>query len=296
MIATAKDVLTVETTIHAPVEEVWECWSNPKHIVRWNYASDDWHTPRSENNLHEGGKFLSRMEARDGSWGFDFSGVYTKVEPYKLISYLIDDGREVQVTFMTDNNNTIVTENFEPEDTHSFDMQKMGWQAILDNFRRYVEISRRMVPLHFEIQINAPADKVFHILTNKETWMEWVSVFNPSSRFEGSWDRDSEIRFLGEDEHGNLGGMVCRIRENIPGKYLSIEYTGVVDNNKVVTSGPEAEKWAGGRENYTLSEENGKTTLAVDSDAVPEFREYFENTWPQALNKLKEICERVKKS
>lgn len=292
MIATAKEVLTAETTIDAPVEIVWDFWSDPKHIVRWNYASDDWHTPRAENDLREGGKFRWRMEARDGSWGFDFSGVYTKVEPYKLVSYIIDDGREVQITFFSDNNKTVVTENFEPEDTHSFDMQKTGWQSILDNFKRYVEISGRMDPLHFEIQINAPAEKVFQILTDEQFWQEWTSIFNPSSRMEGSWERDAEVRFLGEDENGNIGGMAGRIRENIPGKYLSIEYTGVIENNKVVTSGPEAEKWIGGRENYTLSEENGKTLLAVDSEVIKDFREYFENTWPEALIRIKEISER----
>lgn len=134
-----KTIITVETTIKRPVEKVWELWTSPEHITKWNNASDDWHTPRAENDLHVGRKFLSRMEAKDGSVGFDFEGVYDVVKLNKLIEYTIADGRKVKITFTSQGNVTRVVESFEAESTNSTEMQKGGWQAILDNFKKYAE-------------------------------------------------------------------------------------------------------------------------------------------------------------
>jgi uncharacterized protein YndB with AHSA1/START domain len=131
--------ITIRTTVKAPVSKVWEYWSAPQHIKGWNNASDDWYTPRCENDLRTGGKFLSRMEARDGSMGFDFAGVYDEVREQQFISYHMGDGRKVEVTFSAKGNDTVVTETFEPEKTNPAEMQRNGWQSILDNFKRYVE-------------------------------------------------------------------------------------------------------------------------------------------------------------
>jgi uncharacterized protein YndB with AHSA1/START domain len=134
-----KTVITVATTVNAPVDKVWQYWTKPEHIIKWNNASDDWHTPRAENDLRVGGNFLSRMEAKDGSFGFDFGGAYDAVIANKYIEYTIGDGRKVKVTFDTDTNKTTVTESFEAEATNSIELQKGGWQAILDNFKKYME-------------------------------------------------------------------------------------------------------------------------------------------------------------
>ncbi len=134
-----KTNITVVTTVNAPVEKVWELWTEARHITRWNNASDDWHTPKAENDLRVGGKFLSRMEAKDGSAGFDFTGAYSRVEPHKHIDYTIEDGRKVLVSFVSKENRTTITETFETEQTHTLEMQKVGWQAILDNFKKYAE-------------------------------------------------------------------------------------------------------------------------------------------------------------
>jgi uncharacterized protein YndB with AHSA1/START domain len=131
--------VTVETSVKAPIEKAWKYWSKPEHIVNWNNASDDWHTPKAENDLRTGGKFSSRMEARDGSQGFDFGGVYDNVETNKLIEYSMGDGRKVKVIFSEDGDQTQITETFEVENTHPIQMQKEGWQAILDNFKKYIE-------------------------------------------------------------------------------------------------------------------------------------------------------------
>jgi uncharacterized protein YndB with AHSA1/START domain len=132
-------MITVETTVKAPVEKVWKYWAGSEHITKWNNASDDWHSPRSENDLRVGGKFLTRMEAKDGSFGFDFGGVYTEVENNRVIAYTMGDGRKVKVTFTAAGNETKVTETFEAENQNPVEMQKGGWQAILDNFKKYTE-------------------------------------------------------------------------------------------------------------------------------------------------------------
>jgi len=134
-----KTNITVVTTVNAPVEKVWESWTEPRHITRWNNASDDWHTQKAENDLRVGGKFLSRMEAKDGSAGFDFTGAYIRIEPHKQIEYMLEDGRKVLVSFLSKENKTTVTEIFEAEQTNTHEMQKAGWQAILGNFKKYTE-------------------------------------------------------------------------------------------------------------------------------------------------------------
>lgn len=141
MATTEKTIITVESTVNAPVAKVWEYWTSPEHITQWNNASEDWHTPHAENDLRVGGKFLSRMEAKDGSFGFDFIGVYDEVEENKSIVYTMEDGRKVAIAFISEGGSTEVTESFEAEDINSIELQQGGWQAILNNFKKYVETS-----------------------------------------------------------------------------------------------------------------------------------------------------------
>lgn len=131
--------ITVESTVNAPVAKVWEYFTKPEHITKWNAASDDWHSPRAENDLRTGGKFTTRMEAKDGSMGFDFGGVYDDVREHEVIDYTMGDGRKVQVRFTQEGGGTRVVETFEPEGTHPVEFQKAGWQSIMDNFKKYTE-------------------------------------------------------------------------------------------------------------------------------------------------------------
>lgn len=131
--------ITVQTTVNAPVEKAWKFFTTPEHITQWNSASPDWHSPRAENDLRVGGKFSFRMEAKDGSFGFDFGGVYDDVTPNERIEYTMEDSRKVTVEFKSNGNTTELVETFEAEDTNSIELQQMGWQAILDNFKRHVE-------------------------------------------------------------------------------------------------------------------------------------------------------------
>ncbi len=136
---TSKAKITIGNTVNAPVEKVWKFWTEPEHIKQWNSASPDWHTPSAENDLRVGGKFLSRMEAKDGSFGFDFWGVYDEVDTYKKIAYTLGDDRKVNVDFTGDDHTTTIESTFEAEGTNPIEMQKNGWQAILDNFKKYAE-------------------------------------------------------------------------------------------------------------------------------------------------------------
>src|SRR4030042_3682805 len=138
---TEKAIITVRAIIDAPVKKVWEFWTDPTHIIHWNNASDDWHTPRAENDLRVGGRFLSRMEAKGGIIGFDFTGVYSKIQLHKQIEYTLDDDRKVQVTFISNGNKATVAETFEAEQTNTIELQRTGWQSILNNFKQYVEAS-----------------------------------------------------------------------------------------------------------------------------------------------------------
>jgi uncharacterized protein YndB with AHSA1/START domain len=131
--------VTVQTIIKKDLATVWDFWTSPDHIMKWNSASPDWHTPRAENDVRTGGKFLSRMEAKDGSTGFDFGGTYTEIVPMQKIAYTISDGRNVSVEFIEIEDSVKITEAFEMENENSEELQRAGWQAILDNFKEYVE-------------------------------------------------------------------------------------------------------------------------------------------------------------
>lgn len=134
-----KTVILIHTTLKVPLEKVWKYWTTPEYIVKWNYASEDWHTPWVENDLHEGGKFNYRMEAKDGSMGFDFAGVYNAIILNKHIECTLGDGRKVKITFSAKKDKTEITESFETENTNSIELQRNGWQAILNNFKKYAE-------------------------------------------------------------------------------------------------------------------------------------------------------------
>lgn len=131
--------IAIEATVKSDIGKVWSAWTTPSDINQWNAANDDWHNPRSENDLRVGGKFCYRMEAKDGEMGFDFEGTYTKVVPQQLIEYVMEDNRVVSITFEPVSNGIKVVETFDAEDANSSEMQRQGWQSILNRFASYVE-------------------------------------------------------------------------------------------------------------------------------------------------------------
>jgi uncharacterized protein YndB with AHSA1/START domain len=132
-------MITVQSNINAPIKQVWECWTAPEHITKWNNASEDWHTPFAENDLRVGGKFSFTMAAKNGSMSFDFGGEYTLVEQNKAIKYVLGDGRKVEISFAATPTGVELVECFDPETVNPEELQRGGWQAILDNFKKYVE-------------------------------------------------------------------------------------------------------------------------------------------------------------
>ena len=133
------ELITVTTTVNASIEKVWEVWSNPVHIMHWNNASPDWQTTFAENDLQKGGRFSSYMEAKDGSFGFDFEAVYDEIVPGEKFQYTMPDGRMVNVEFEKNGNSTNVKVLFDAESVNSLELQKGGWQTILDNYKKYAE-------------------------------------------------------------------------------------------------------------------------------------------------------------
>jgi uncharacterized protein YndB with AHSA1/START domain len=131
--------ITVQTTVDATIENVWKIWTTPNDIIHWNTASDDWHTTKAENDLKIGGKFSYRMEAKDGSFGFDFEGIYDTVKTNELIAYTMADGRKSIITFKQHGNKINISQTFEAETENTIELQKKGWQAIMNNFKKYTE-------------------------------------------------------------------------------------------------------------------------------------------------------------
>ncbi|MEP7197955.1 MAG: SRPBCC domain-containing protein [Saprospiraceae bacterium] len=152
-----------------------------------------------------------------------------------------------------------------------------------------------MKKLQFKVSINASATKIYDFMlgiNSKSTYEEWTAVFNPTSSYDGSWEKGNKILFIGVDEKGEKGGMVSKIAEIIPNRFVSIQHYGLFKAGKEITEGPEVEKWANGFENYTLEENNGTTTVTVDLDTTEDFLEFMNQTYPKALVKLKEMCEK----
>jgi len=289
-----KNIIEIETLVDAPVEQVWDYWTLSRHMIRWNAASPDWCTTCAENDLRPGGNFHARMEARDGSFGFDFRGTYTNIIKHKLIEYKLEDGRMVKIEFEPQHDQTHILERFEPEQQNALDLQKTGWQAILDSFKRYAEKRKLSDLLVYDCEIKADHTKVFRALYDPELYRQWTVSFNPSSRYEGKWERGATIRFLGEDHNGKTGGMISKIREHIPDKFISIEHLGMVDADREIMHGSEVDSWKGVLENYTLSHADGRTLLIVDLDPVDQqSTNYFNDMWPKALHMLKSLCEKI---
>lgn len=153
-----------------------------------------------------------------------------------------------------------------------------------------------MEKLQYKVSIHAPVEKIFDFmlgLTTKSTYEQWTALFNPTSTYEGSWDKGNKMLFIGIDEKGEKGGMVSRIVENIPNQFVSIQHYGLFKAGKEITEGLEVEKWANGFENYSFEENNGAIIVTVDLDTTEDFIDYMNQSYPKALDKLKELCEKI---
>lgn len=300
-----QDPIVISADVLASANDTWNFFTHAKHVIRWNHASDDWHSVSARNDVREGGKFLFRMEAKNGSFGFDFSGVYERIEKPARLQYRLDDGRMVDVRFEPATNPatnthetseaTNVTISFDPEASHSIAMQREGWQAILNNFKAYAQLhaEKRWEVFLFEITINAPPRTVYEAVTDKELFSCWTRVFHPSSLYEGSWDAGAKILFLGLDAQGCPEGLSAVVTDNIPHSLIALRYVGVVSAGAETTTSEDALAWRDARERYVFrSAQGGKATeLLVDTDVLAGDCENFQAKWNEALAELKKICE-----
>ncbi|MCH7409433.1 SRPBCC domain-containing protein [Belliella sp. DSM 111904] len=289
-----KNPIEVRTAIKSNLEQVWNAWIDPKHIVNWNFASDTWHCPAAQLELKKGGRFTYTMAAKDGSMAFDFSGVFEQVQEMKILTFKLDDGRAVEVEFQQDGEEVLLIERFEPEQLNDVDLQKSGWQAIVDNFRIYVQglSEDEKVEISIETQIDAPKSTVFEVMLADKTYREWVSAFHPGSYFIGSWDKvGGELLFVGPNEQGEDSGMIAEVLEYAYGEKVTLIYTGLFSKGKRIFEGKAVDTWKGGKESYALIEMNGITHLTVKSEIPSAYAASFEQSWEQALDILKRLCE-----
>lgn len=287
MTTTEKQTITIQASINAPVEKVWQLWTEPRHITQWSSPSPEWHTPRAESDFRKGGKFVSRMEAVDGSMGFDFGGEFDEIKTHELIGYTIGDGRKVVTTFESNGDTTEVTQTFEPESENSLEMQRGGWQAILDSFKRYAEYANIYVPQYFSRVINAPKKKVWDIMLNEETYKVWSGAAWPESFYEGVWKEGELLGFFNPERSGTK----VKLLKHRPYEFTLAEHVAVYDKGVEDTQSAVAKSWVGSRETYTFTEKDGKTTLDVVLYMTPEWQKIFATDWPKAIDKLKELCE-----
>ncbi|WP_320055331.1 SRPBCC family protein [Algoriphagus halophytocola] len=292
MTTAQKTKITVKATVHEPMEMVWEYFTNPKHIIHWNSASPDWHSPSAKNDLRPGGSFITRMEAKDGSAGFDFEGKYQEVERHSHLAYILSDGREVQVTFREVPDGVEITEVFDPDPDHPAETQKNGWQAILDSFKTYTQSEAKLVRLNFQIEIDNTPEEVYRLMLERPSYEEWTDEFSPGSTYIGNWDEGSTLHFVSQGEEGNQNGMISKVIKHLPAKHLEIEHVGILNDGVEILEGKDVEMWKGAHEKYTFKEIEAGTLLLIETDSTMEYDEYFSKTWPIALQKLKEICER----
>lgn len=287
-----KPTIEIEAIVGSRIDKIWALWTLPEHITKWHSASPDWHTPKVIQDLRKGGKFNFRMEARNGGYGFDFCGTYLVIKPNELLEFVLDDGRNVRIEFIDNDAQTQIIETFELENSNTIEMQTMGWQAILDNFKHYAESLLKLETLEFEILIQASVEKVYQTMLDSKTYAIWAAVFDPGTQFKGNWGKGTKMLFLSPDSSGIMQGSVSQIEENIPNQFVSIKQLGFFQNGREITNGPEVEGWAGAFENYLFSEKEGKTHLQIRMDTNKKFNAYFQETWPKALKKLKYICEK----
>jgi uncharacterized protein YndB with AHSA1/START domain len=285
-------MITITANINVSPKKAWELYTTPSHICRWNFASPDWCCPRAEHLLEPGGFLNYRMEAKDESFGFDFEGIFDSIVPHQKLAYTISDGRKVTLNFEQQDQSNLVTIRFEPETENTEELQQQGWQAILNNFKSYAE-KHNFNKLIFEIKIQNSVNRVFHNMLDDEGYRYWTFAFQPTSHYQGEWKKGNTIHFIGFDAEGKRGGMISRIAEFIPNQFVSLEAIGLIEGDTEILEGDKVEPWAGSLENYYyFANEDGSTTLKVTLDSNDEFASYFQDTYPLALERLKEYSER----
>lgn len=267
-----KTTLQVSTDVAADPASVWTRFTVPGHIMQWNFASEEWHCPAAENDLRPGGVYRTRMEARDGSQGFDFEGVYDEVVPESRLAYTLTNGRQVKTEFSDQNGRTRVTTTFEPEDSFPIEVQQAGWQAIIDNFRRYVESEpERMV--REQVTIDTPADTVWSIITHPRYARELGQQFDKNAYVRSDWQLGSAVEFVYEPERIAATGTISELK---PLELIRIDFD--FDGFAYY-------------ESFHFSSTEGQTILTAEAGPYTHARDEHATVWSNWLQKVRELSE-----
>lgn len=274
--------ITVTATINEDAKKVWDFYMDPEHITKWNFADPSWHCPMASNEIKVGGRYFARMEAKDGSFGFDFEAIYDEIEVGESFTYTFGD-RKATVEFKCAGNQTEITIVFDAEKENPIEMQKGGWQAILNNFKNYVEqLKLEFKKVSFTIQINAGKEKVWEALWSEANYEKWTSVFGEGNKAISDWKEGSKIQFVAKDG----AGLFSIIEKKATNEHIVFKHLGEMKNGEEI-----ANEWAGAKEKYFLSEINGITTIDVEIDTKEEYTDYFNGAFPKALQIVKQISE-----
>jgi uncharacterized protein YndB with AHSA1/START domain len=293
----SSSAIVITATIQAPVALVWQYYTQPAHITRWNFATPEWYCPWANADLQPGGTYTARMEAKDGSFGFDFSATYHTVNPHQLLAFTLTDGRQVSIAFKPLDQETQVTVTFEPEQQNPLSLQQTGWQMILDNFKNYAHQRAQSTLLcrEYKITIQAPAALVYDAmlgLTQKQTYESWTAHFSPTCSYEGSWNKGANIQFTAIHE-GKKGGITSTVVEHLPQKYIALLHTGLIEDGTIITDEAKIAAWKNAQEIYTFIDQQQTTHLIVNIDISPDYQSYFDEVYPKALLQLKVNVESV---
>ncbi len=273
--------ITIQTIVSADKKKVWDYYTEPKHIVNWNFASDNWCCPGAENDLRIGGKYKARMEAKDKSVGFDFEAVYNEIVEGEKFTYTMEDGREVNGSFEDLDGKTKVTIIFDAEKENSEEMQKDGWQSILNQFKSYVEKQQKEIIAKASVNVDASPSQVWEALTNSER----VKQYMFGAEVISTWKEGTPIKWKGEWKGKTFEdkGKILKIESEQLLKYTHFSpLTGKEDKT----------------ENYhtvtiRLNAEDNQTniTLTQEGNGTEQEKEHSEKNWQMMLENLKKIVE-----
>ncbi|MFN3529715.1 MAG: SRPBCC domain-containing protein [Bacteroidia bacterium] len=279
--------------LQLPAAQAWRSFTQPAHIINWNFAHESWHCPTAENNLQAGGHFKYHMAARDGSGSFDFEGQFEQIEHRQRIAYHLNDSRKVEFRIEPTDSGIRVWHNFEAATDHDAEQQRQGWQAILDQFALYTASLEPLVEMHFEHDYPIAPEELCNMMFSDKGYREWTKPFNANSHFEGVWETGASMRFLGVDGDGTVGGMLSKIRLFEAGKQVCIVHEGDIQKGQEVRFDQSVAQWAGAEENYYFEPMEGGTRLRVMAEVAPQFESWMQEFWPPALQKLHQMCEKA---
>lgn len=272
--------ITIGVQIEKQVDIVWSYWTKAAHIKHWYFASEDWWVPWVEQQFEVGHKFIYRMASKDGKMGFDFTGRYTDIKANESITYVLEDDREVITTFEVIDDTVYLKQVFETEDDSSAEMQKQGWQAILNQFKGYTESD--WIRFTLQKHMETTPEVVYHYLTDNDKYMSWAHVFSDDSKFYGDWVEGGEITFVDHRE----SGTVALVENIIPNELIHMKHIKLLKGDSLDETSDEALIWIGTLERYELHKSEDGVLVDVMIECHESYVGFIRDSWIEALNEI----------